>query len=85
MKMKYKCPCCGYYTFSHKLDGEFDKCPVCYWIDDPIQMEDPDYHGGANISSLNQARVNYKKYGAVEERLISCVRKPRRGELAGID
>ena len=34
MKKKYKCPCCGYYTFDHVLDESYDICPVCYWEDD---------------------------------------------------
>lgn len=85
MKMKYKCPCCGYYTFSYKPNGGFAICPVCRWEDDPIQLDDPDYEGGANRPSLNQARANYKSFGATEKDLIPHVRKPRKSELTGID
>ena len=35
---KYKCPCCGFYTFDEKLNGNYDICPVCFWEDDPIQL-----------------------------------------------
>ena len=45
---KYKCPCCGFYTFDEKPDGNYDICPVCFWEDDPIQSEDIEYEGGAN-------------------------------------
>lgn len=74
--MKYKCPCCGYYTFLEEPTGNYDICPVCYWEDDPIQAEDPDYEGGANTVSLNKARENYKNFGACEEKMIKYVRKP---------
>ena len=33
---KYKCPCCGLYTFDEKTNGNYDTCPVCFWEDDPI-------------------------------------------------
>ena len=49
---KYKCPCCGFYTFDEKLNGNYDICPVCFWEDDPIQLEDNEYKGGANRVSL---------------------------------
>ena len=42
---KYKCPCCGFYTFDEKPDGNYDICPVCFWEDDPIQAEDIEYEG----------------------------------------
>lgn len=54
--MKYKCPCCGYYTFNDKPDGNYDICPVCFWEDDPIQLQDPNYAGGANKVSLLQGQ-----------------------------
>lgn len=77
--MKYKCPCCGCYTFLEEPRGNYDICPVCYWEDDPIQAEDPDYEGGANTVSLNKARENYKKFGACEEKMVKYVRKPNIG------
>lgn len=38
--MKHKCPCCGYYTFDEKPSGTYDICEVCFWEDDPIQLDD---------------------------------------------
>lgn len=48
------CPVCGSYRFSEK--GAYEICPVCGWEDDPVQFKDPDYEGGANGKSLNEAR-----------------------------
>ena len=82
-RLKYKCPCCGYYTLADK--GMWIICPVCYWEDDCEQADDPEFEGGANGISLNQARENYKKFGACEERFIESVRPPKDDELTGLD
>ena len=51
------CPCCGAKVFSSR--GEFEICEICGWEDDPVQEADPDYAGGANKKSLNQARTEW--------------------------
>ena len=41
-------------------EGEFpdsNVCGACGWEQDPVQEDDPDYHGGANYESLNEARA----------------------------
>jgi hypothetical protein len=73
---KYPCPCCGYQTFDYKPDGSYIICPVCFWEDDPIQLEDPDYAGGANRISLKQAQKNFIEFGAMEQDMIKNVRPP---------
>ncbi|KRU36877.1 CPCC family cysteine-rich protein [Clostridium sporogenes] len=83
--MKYKCPCCGYYTFDEKPNGNYDICEVCFWEDDPIQLKDLTYEGGANHVSLIQAQKNFLKFGACEREMIIHVRKPNPDELTGID
>ena len=83
--MKYKCPCCGYYTFDEQPGGSYDICEVCFWEDDPEQLEDPAYEGGANPVSLIQARKNYEEFGASHPDLIVFVRAPYPDELTGID
>lgn len=77
----YKCPCCEYYTFDEQASGTFQICSVCYWEDDGVQLNDPTYRGGANVVSLNEARENFKKFGAIEERFKRFVRPPERDEL----
>jgi hypothetical protein len=76
---KFPCPCCGYLT----LDEErvFDICPVCFWEDDNIQFDDPNYRGGANDESLNEARENFSVFRASEKRIRRYVRDPLPEEL----
>lgn len=78
---KYKCPCCGYFTLENE-PGHFDICPVCFWEDDNIQAADPDYAGGANKISLNNARENFKKFGAAEKQCLDLVRPPTTEEMS---
>lgn len=54
--IKYECPCCGRLTLSEKPPGTYDICDICGWEDDEVQYNNPDYEGGANILSLNQAK-----------------------------
>jgi hypothetical protein len=58
MKQRYRCPCCNFRTLVTEPPGSYELCPVCYWEDDQIQFRDPDYVGGANAESLNEARAN---------------------------
>ena len=77
---KYPCPCCGYFTLDDE-PGSFDICPVCYWEDDNIQRDNPNYKGGANDISLNEARENYKKMGAISKEYCDSVRPPLKEEI----
>jgi len=79
---RYACPCCGYYTLLAEPPGAFAICEVCWWEDDPIQFDDPDYTGGANKPSLNQAREHFQRIGVSDPRLKGHERPPRPEELA---
>ncbi|MDC3955198.1 hypothetical protein KEG38_15135 [Polyangium jinanense] len=57
----YACPCCGKFTLPEL--GHYEICEECEWEDDPIQADKPDYEGGANGVSLNQAKRNYAALG----------------------
>jgi len=77
----YLCPCCGYRTISER--GMYDICPVCFWEDDGQDEPDADVvRGGPHGSlSLTQARMNYRTFGACDERSVSNVRLPRPEEM----
>lgn len=54
MNLTETCPCCG-----KTLVGEYDICSVCGWENDPVQLAHPDFAGGANHMSLQEARRAY--------------------------
>jgi hypothetical protein len=77
LEIKYCCPCCGFRTLSRKPPGSYGICPVCYWEDDAAQFDDPTADGdGANGVSLDQARKNFKEFGASEREALEYVRPP---------
>jgi len=80
---KYQCPCCEFYTLEHD-GGEgplFEICKVCFWQYDPVMHDKHSMAGGANVISLDEAKINYQKYGAAEQRFINYVRKPKDYEI----
>jgi rubrerythrin len=79
---RYVCPCCGHRTLEEEPRGTYEICPVCYWEDDPVQKENPDYPGGANRVSLRTARQNYARIGVSDPRFKGFVRLPRQDEIA---
>ena len=85
VKLNYKCPCCGYYTFEHLPMGEFDNCPVCCWLDDIQCLKDLDYVSDALGVSLRQARKNFLVKRACKDEFVSEVRLPMETELDGIN
>lgn len=56
---KYLCPCCEKHYFDEFDD--YDICPVCDWENDGLQNNHPDFRGGANDMSLNEAREAFRK------------------------
>lgn len=50
------CQCCNYY---YGFKSEYEICPNCGWENDNVQAKDPDYRGGANKMSLNEAKKAY--------------------------
>jgi hypothetical protein len=58
----HSCPVCGLTEFS--AGGSYEICGNCGWEDDPVQLAEPDFVGGANRMSLNQARDAWKQESA---------------------
>ena len=79
--MSFPCPCCGCLTLGEEPSGTFEICDVCGWEDDDVQLKDPSFEGGANAVSLNEARENFKRFGAKDENSVKFVRKPRPNEI----
>lgn len=80
---KYKCPCCGFYTFESDFgDGPlFDYCDVCLWQYDPVAHDNPDTMVGSNRITLSEAKASFKKHGASKPEYKNRVRNPRKEEL----
>lgn len=77
------CSCCDYKTLCEK--GGYEICPICFWEDDIVQFEDPNYEGGANKVSLKKAQMNFTKFGACEERFLCNVRKPNEDDTKDLN
>ena len=77
----YRCPCCSYVTLSQR--GYHEICPVCFWNDDGQDDDDADeVRGGPNRGlSLTEARRNFRRLGASDERRVALVRDPLPAEL----
>ena len=73
--MLYTCPCCGYKTLSEEPPGTYELCKICYWEDDQVQFDNPDYEGGANKVCLRIAQRNFIEFGACEKEAIRYVQK----------
>jgi len=75
------CPCCGYFTVESDDEVNVDICEVCFWQYDEVGHDHPDINIGPNHVSLNDAKKNYRNFGACERRVIKFVRKPLAEEL----
>jgi hypothetical protein len=75
-RLPLRCPCCFCKTLSER--DIYEICPVCFWEDDGQDEHDADLvKGGPNKAlSLNEARANYKHFGASSEDRITYVRPP---------
>lgn len=74
------CPCCGYQTLPEDQPGSYEVCPVCDWMDDPIQFHNLSYVGDTNHVSLSDARENFEEYGACSPDAVSDTREPATDE-----
>lgn len=63
-KQNKLCACCG--KPSLPAGSVFEICPICGWQDDDIQNDDPDFAGGANEMSLNQAKDAFRNKALIQ-------------------
>lgn len=78
---KYTCPCCGYHTFKEPLEGYYNICDICYWIDDMEQQKNPTNVNGANELSLQESIYNFIKYGVGDIKYKNYIRKALDNEV----
>lgn len=72
---RFQCPCCRNFTLDEV--AMYEICPVCFWEDDGTTGE----HGfSPNGLPLEEARLNYLRFGANSERDRRHVRPPEEGE-----
>ena len=57
---EHKCPVCEQYIF--ESTNSLDICDICHWQDCVLCENDPDYMGGPNATTLNQAREYWEKH-----------------------
>lgn len=69
---RHQCPCCDYFTLPER--GKWLGCPVCYWEDSGHDVDDLDSPSSENHGmTLRQARANFQKFGACEEKMVEHV------------
>lgn len=80
---KIMCPCCENYTIESDDEIIVEICEVCFWQYDLTAHKQPNLKIGANGVTLNEARENYKRYGACKKEFADkgLVRKPFSEEL----
>ncbi|MEG0671919.1 CPCC family cysteine-rich protein [Clostridium sp.] len=78
---KYCCPCCGFYTFKEPLEGYYDVCDVCFWLDDLKQNKDHLLTAGVNDVCLDSTVKNYLNIGAVDIEKVKYTRRPYEDEI----
>ena len=74
-KPEFACPCCGYKTL--EILDEYRICQVCFWEDDPFQKDNPTDPDGPNWISLIEAQKNYLTTGAIDQKSLKNIRKPK--------
>ncbi|NOQ72356.1 MAG: hypothetical protein GQ574_10170 [Crocinitomix sp.] len=66
-----QCPCCDYVSLPER--GNYLICPICFWEDDGIDVDQLDVLSGPNHCTLREGRLNFEKFGACEPDMIKFV------------
>ena len=76
---RYKCPCCDNFTI--RQGSYWQECPVCGWVyeeyrEDEMFVSVVEDSEEQEVLTLDEARANYRRIGAVTENHTQYVRKP---------
>ena len=74
------CPCCGNRTIPHEGDALAFICPVCFWEIDLFLNGEEEKSDQNHGLTLRQARINFRKFGAVMPSLKQYCRLPTEDE-----
>ena len=80
-RRRLPCPCCGNVALSLDEPLGERRCPVCFWMDDAIQSNDPDHAGAPNGISLTDARAAFGRDGYALDAGRGQVRPPQGDEI----
>ena len=62
-----ECPCCGSKDYFDREIWEI--CSICNLENDPLQIDEPDYSGGANVLCLNDYKKTHEIYLEMLEKI----------------
>ena len=65
------CPCCDYISLPER--NNYLICPVCFWEDDGMDLDELDEVSGPNHITLREARANFAEFGACDCKMIENV------------
>ena len=68
---KFQCSCCDYFTLEER--GGYEVCPICFWEDDGMDIDEADTHSGPNHITLREGRQNFKKLGACDSAMVKNI------------
>lgn len=57
-------------------EGSYVICDTCAWEDDPLQAEQPDLAGGANLLGLNQFKRQWEERKSRQDSKIQNPKLP---------
>ena len=67
-----QCPCCDYISLPER--GNYLICPICFWEDDGLDLDQLDVSSGPNHGiTLREGRANFAKFGACEQNMVQHV------------
>ena len=67
----HQCPCCDYFTLEER--GDYSICPMCFWEDDGLDVDELEQHSGPNHMTLREARKNFLELGACDRNAVRHV------------